>query len=47
MQAKGLLLAVDEMANEEIAGTCETTPDMVRAATVADHKDTVARIWRI
>jgi hypothetical protein len=30
VQARGLLLAADGVANEEIAGCCETTPDTVR-----------------
>ncbi|MFM7535989.1 MAG: helix-turn-helix domain-containing protein [Acidimicrobiales bacterium] len=30
MQARGLLLAADGVANEEIARQCETTPDTVR-----------------
>jgi Winged helix-turn helix len=30
VQARGLLLAADGVANEEIARRCETTPDTVR-----------------
>ena len=47
VQARGLLLAADGIANEEIARQCDTTPDTVRRWRSKYVEDGVAGVGRI
>ncbi len=47
VQARGLLLAADGVANEEIARQCDTTPDTVRRWRTKFMEDGMAGVGRI
>jgi hypothetical protein len=47
VQARGLLLAANGVANEEIARQCDTTPDTVRRWRTKFVEDGVAGVGRI